>query len=193
MTARRKLLIENPINRYLINSPMLSGMKKNADGSLTLYIQKDIAGQGEGSQLAARAQRHHLPGDASVLAQGHAAFDLAARRGNLEAPSYRGFEIEACADAPSPLQFRGPRHAAPRRPLIWAVEGLLRERPKCPSPSWVDCSLSSASLSSATFRHSLDRLHRPQAAIRLDREWVWRAGLGEALDRPCCIRAAGRR
>jgi hypothetical protein len=25
----------------LINSPMLPGMKKNADGSLTMYIQKD--------------------------------------------------------------------------------------------------------------------------------------------------------
>ena len=44
MTARRQLLIENPINRYLINSPMLPNMKKNADGSLTLYIQKDSPG-----------------------------------------------------------------------------------------------------------------------------------------------------
>ena len=35
------MLIENPINRYLINSPMLPGMKKNPDGSLTIYIQKD--------------------------------------------------------------------------------------------------------------------------------------------------------
>ncbi len=36
-----QLLIENPINRYLINSPMLGDMKTNRDGSLTLYIQKD--------------------------------------------------------------------------------------------------------------------------------------------------------
>ncbi len=36
-----QLLIENPINRYLINSPMLPQLKKNADGSLTLYIQND--------------------------------------------------------------------------------------------------------------------------------------------------------
>ena len=34
-----QLLIKNPINRYLINSPMLPDMKKNADGSLTIYIQ----------------------------------------------------------------------------------------------------------------------------------------------------------
>jgi hypothetical protein len=36
-----QLLIENPINRYLINSPMLPELTKNADGSLTLYIQRD--------------------------------------------------------------------------------------------------------------------------------------------------------
>ena len=38
--GKTQLLIENPINRYLINSPMLPEMKKNADGSLTIYIQK---------------------------------------------------------------------------------------------------------------------------------------------------------
>jgi hypothetical protein len=42
--GKSQYLIKNPINRYLINSPMLSGMKKNADGSLTLYIQKDSPG-----------------------------------------------------------------------------------------------------------------------------------------------------
>jgi hypothetical protein len=43
--GRSQLLIKNPINRYLINSPMLSGLKKNPDGSLTLYIQKDSPGK----------------------------------------------------------------------------------------------------------------------------------------------------
>jgi len=42
--GKTQLLIKNPINRYLINSPMLPGMKPNADGSLTLYIQKDNPG-----------------------------------------------------------------------------------------------------------------------------------------------------
>jgi hypothetical protein len=42
--GKSQLLIKNPINRYLINSPMLPNMKKNADGSLTLYIQKDPPG-----------------------------------------------------------------------------------------------------------------------------------------------------
>jgi hypothetical protein len=39
-----KLLIKNPINRHLINSPMLPDMQKNADGSLTIYIQHDSPG-----------------------------------------------------------------------------------------------------------------------------------------------------
>jgi len=42
--GKSQLLIKNPINRYLINSPMLPDMKKNPDGSLTLYIQKDSPG-----------------------------------------------------------------------------------------------------------------------------------------------------
>jgi hypothetical protein len=42
--GKSQLLIKNTINRYLINSPMLPSMKKNADGSLTLYIQKDSPG-----------------------------------------------------------------------------------------------------------------------------------------------------
>lgn len=43
--GKSQLLIKNPINRYLINSPMLPNMKKNADGSLTLYIQMDSPGK----------------------------------------------------------------------------------------------------------------------------------------------------
>ena len=43
--GKTQLLIKNPINRYLINSPMVSAMKKNRDGSLTLYIQKDSPGK----------------------------------------------------------------------------------------------------------------------------------------------------
>src|SRR6266550_2424268 len=42
--GKSQFLIKNPINRYLINSPMLPNMKKNADGSLTLYIQKNSPG-----------------------------------------------------------------------------------------------------------------------------------------------------
>jgi len=40
-----QLLIDNPINRYLINSPMLPDLKTNPDGSLTLYIQHESPGK----------------------------------------------------------------------------------------------------------------------------------------------------
>ena len=43
--GKTQLLTKNPINRYLINSPMLPDLKKNADGSITLYIQKDSPGK----------------------------------------------------------------------------------------------------------------------------------------------------
>jgi hypothetical protein len=47
--GKTQLLIKNPINRYLINSPMLPNMKKNPDGSLTIYIQKDSPGKAKES------------------------------------------------------------------------------------------------------------------------------------------------
>jgi hypothetical protein len=43
--GKTQFLIKNPINRYLINSPMLPDLKKNADGSLTLYIQNKSPGK----------------------------------------------------------------------------------------------------------------------------------------------------
>ena len=38
--AKARLLVGNPIDRYLINSPMLPNLEKNPDGSLTIYIQR---------------------------------------------------------------------------------------------------------------------------------------------------------
>ena len=35
------LLVDNPINRYVINSPMLPDLVKNPDGSLTIHIQNN--------------------------------------------------------------------------------------------------------------------------------------------------------
>jgi hypothetical protein len=40
-----QFLVANPLNRYLINSPMLPDLKRDADGSLTLYIQGESPGQ----------------------------------------------------------------------------------------------------------------------------------------------------
>ncbi len=38
------LLVANPINRYLLNSPMLPQFKRDADGGVTLYIQHESPG-----------------------------------------------------------------------------------------------------------------------------------------------------
>ena len=43
--SKTQLLVTNPLNRYLINSPMLPELKRNADGGLTIYIQKDSPGK----------------------------------------------------------------------------------------------------------------------------------------------------
>jgi hypothetical protein len=43
------LLVANPISRYLINSPMLPHLKRDADGGLTLDIQHDSPGSGQES------------------------------------------------------------------------------------------------------------------------------------------------
>jgi hypothetical protein len=43
--GKTQLLIANPINRYLINSPMLNDLKKGPDGSITLYLRKDSPGK----------------------------------------------------------------------------------------------------------------------------------------------------
>lgn len=38
-------LYANPLNRYLINSPMIPDLKKDADGGLTLYVQNESPGK----------------------------------------------------------------------------------------------------------------------------------------------------
>jgi hypothetical protein len=41
----QSLLVANPLNRYLINSPMLPQLKRDADGGLTLMIQNESPGK----------------------------------------------------------------------------------------------------------------------------------------------------
>ncbi len=40
----KSLLVANPMNRYLINSPMLSSLIKDPDGGITLYLQNQSPG-----------------------------------------------------------------------------------------------------------------------------------------------------
>jgi len=42
--GKTQLLVDNPLNRYLINSPMLASLKPDADGGLTLFIQNQSPG-----------------------------------------------------------------------------------------------------------------------------------------------------
>lgn len=44
-TLPDSLLYANQLNRYLINSPMLPNLVKDADGGLTLYVQHDAPGE----------------------------------------------------------------------------------------------------------------------------------------------------
>jgi hypothetical protein len=39
------LLVDNPLNRYLLNSPMLPQFKRDADGGLTLFFQNESPGK----------------------------------------------------------------------------------------------------------------------------------------------------
>lgn len=63
-----QLLVANPLNRYLINSPMLPDLKLDADGGLTIYIQNESPGANkEANWLPApkgpfmMAMRYYLP------------------------------------------------------------------------------------------------------------------------------------
>jgi hypothetical protein len=39
------LLVSNPLNRYLLNAPMLPQFARDSDGGLTLYIQNESPGK----------------------------------------------------------------------------------------------------------------------------------------------------
>jgi hypothetical protein len=43
--GKTQLLIDNPLNRYLLNSPMMDDFVMNEDGSLTIYVQKESPGK----------------------------------------------------------------------------------------------------------------------------------------------------
>jgi hypothetical protein len=45
----KQLLAKNPIDRYLINSPMLPQLKTDSDGGLTIYVQHASPGKGKES------------------------------------------------------------------------------------------------------------------------------------------------
>ena len=113
-----QLLIDNPINRYLINSPMLPDLKKNPDGSLTIYIQHESPGKDREFELAARPRRADVRRDAALLAEDRGALDPAAGRGNLGAAGHHPGQ-----QRPRPGRDALRRQVAgdgdPHRPALW--------------------------------------------------------------------------
>jgi hypothetical protein len=91
--GKTQLLIENPINRYLINSQMSPGMRKNSDGSVTLYIQNKSPGQAKESNWLPTPDGPILHCDAAILAEGNTTLDPAAGGRHLEAAWDRRVEI----------------------------------------------------------------------------------------------------
>ncbi|MCG5076146.1 DUF1254 domain-containing protein [Paraburkholderia tagetis] len=74
-----QLLVANPLHRYLINSPMLPDLKKDADGGITLYIQHDSPGKDKESNWLpapegpfAMVLRTYWPDKAMLDGQWHA-------------------------------------------------------------------------------------------------------------------------
>ncbi len=56
----QSLLVANPINRYLLNSPMLPQFVKDADGGLTFYIQNESPGAKTRSRTGCPHPRGHF-------------------------------------------------------------------------------------------------------------------------------------
>jgi hypothetical protein len=69
--GKSQLLVDNPLNRYLINSPMLPSLKRDSDGGLTLYVQHASPGKDKESNWLPAPDgpffavfRNYEPGDA---------------------------------------------------------------------------------------------------------------------------------
>lgn len=71
--GKSQLLVDNPLNRYLINSAMLPSLKTDADGGLTLYVQHTSPGKDKESNWLPAPNgpffavfRNYEPGDAVI-------------------------------------------------------------------------------------------------------------------------------
>jgi hypothetical protein len=69
--GKTQLLVDNPMNRYLINSPMLPSLKRDSNGGVTLYLQHASPGKDKASNWLPAPNgpffavlRNYEPGDA---------------------------------------------------------------------------------------------------------------------------------
>ena len=69
----QQLLVEEPDQPLPDQLADAARPEEAIDGGLTIYIQARLAGQGQGVQLAARAERTVHDGDAVLLAEAGAA------------------------------------------------------------------------------------------------------------------------
>ena len=81
------LLVANPINRYLLNSPMLPQFKRDADGGLTFYIQNESPGADKEANWLPAPKGPFMAVDAPLLAQARGA------RWQMEAAADVGVEV----------------------------------------------------------------------------------------------------
>jgi len=68
--GKSQLLIKNPINSLPHQLADVARHEEECGRIAHALHPEGVGPQGDGSQLVARAQRHHIPGDAPVLAQG---------------------------------------------------------------------------------------------------------------------------
>jgi hypothetical protein len=127
--AKTRFLVRNPLDRYLINSPMLPGLKVEANGDILLYLQKDSPGADLESNWPptpngpfAAVLRLHLPKpsalDGTWIAPEPACTDASAQqrsqpyRRRIGGPSHcatgqgPGTRARGCPSAPFALIFR---------------------------------------------------------------------------------------
>jgi len=84
-----KFLIDNPIDRYVINSPMLPSLKKDASGGFTLYLEHESPGRDLESKLAAGVEGCFQLGVPDLPAwPGDPRWELAGAAGGLRRRSF---------------------------------------------------------------------------------------------------------
>ena len=69
----QSLLVANPINRYLINSPMLPSLVADPDGGYTFYVQNESPGIDKEANWLPAPEGPVPAGAAAVLAQARCA------------------------------------------------------------------------------------------------------------------------